>query len=411
MAIPSDADLEAGVENTATATTVTPDPAPGNDSATATVTTSAISDLIAMKWDTTAGPPPPGTPPTPLVAGSTVTYYLAVGNLGPSDATTARVADTLPPGVTYVSSVPECGFAPPDQVVCDLPTVPAGLAAVFPVTVRLDADLPAGTRLTNSVEITLTDPDRTDPVSSNNFAAVTNPVATSADLFVVKRTYSLDLPTFDFVIPSAAPAGTPTGYLIEIRNDGPSVARDVVLVDTSTMTDFFLNQVRLVRPGVEPVDLTADCSFSGGDLSCPLGDLPAFAPGDPSWTIQVDGVTLSSATAGSYENTAVLTSATPDSDVRRQLLDGTDHRHRARRDADHRQDERRQHGPRRRRRPRLRPRLDVHLPADRGQRARPDARGRVRRRRCRGHRRPPTGVHRERGDAVAGHLPGRRRRP
>ncbi len=80
------------------------------------------------------------------------------------------------------------------------------------------------------------------------------------------------------------------------------------------MTDFLVDQVRLVRPGLDPeaVDITADCSFSGGDLACPLGDLPVFAAGDPSWTIQVDGVTLSNAVPGAYENTATLTSPTAD---------------------------------------------------------------------------------------------------
>ncbi len=151
------------------------------------------------------------------------------------------------------------------------------------------------------MEVGFTDPAVVDPVSSNNFAALTNPVTTAADLSVAKRTYSLDLPVVRASpMPSSAPAGTPTGYLIDVRNDGPSVARDVELVDTSTMTDFFVNQVSLIRPGLDPeaIDITADCSFSGGDLACPLGDLPVFAAGDPSWTIQVDGVTLSNAVAG-----------------------------------------------------------------------------------------------------------------
>ena len=212
--------------------------------------------------------------------------------------------------------MPGCAFTPPNLVVCDLPTVPTGLAAVIPVTVLIDPGLTAGTQLTNSVDITLTDPNRVDPNSSNNFAAVTNPIAAAADLTVTKRTYSLDLPSFTPTVPSAAPAGTQTGYIIDVRNDGPSVGRDVVLVDSSTMTDFFVGQVRLVRPGLDPevVDLTADCSSSGGDLQCPLGDLPPLTATDPSWTIQVDGVTLSNAAAGSYQNTATVTSPTPDTD-------------------------------------------------------------------------------------------------
>ncbi|GAA1946624.1 hypothetical protein [Microbacterium deminutum] len=313
MNVPSDFDLDTGAVNTAEVASDTPDPALGNNTATTTITTRAISDLFVLKWDTTDFPT--SDQPQPLNAGQTVTYRLAVANLGPSDASSARVVDTLPPGATYVSSVPECSFAPPNQVVCDLPTVPNQFAAVFPIVVRLDSDLPDGALLTNSATIELTDPNRVDPVSSNNFAARTNPIATLADLNVAKQTYSLELPDQTFTIPSAAPAGTPTGYLIDVRNNGPSVARDAVLVDSSTMTDFLVNTITVIRPGQDPEDITAQCSFAGGDLQCPLGDLPVFAAGDPSWRIQVDGVTLSSAVAGAYTNTATVTSPTPDSNA------------------------------------------------------------------------------------------------
>ncbi len=312
MNVPADFDLQAGAVNTATVTSSTPDPAPGNNTATATVTARAISDLAVLKWDTTGGPPPPGTPPRSFTAGETVTYYVAALNFGPSDASSARVVDTLPTGVTFVSSVPECTFTPPDLIVCDLPTVPNQFAAVFPVTVIVDAALPEGTLLTNTAEITLTDPDRVDPVSSNNLVSVTNPVTTIADLNVVKSSYSLDLPDFGFTTPSSAPPGTNIGYGIDIRNAGPSIARDVLLVDSSTMTDFHVNRILLVKPGVDPVDITAQCSWSGGDLQCPIGDVPVFAPGAASWRVQVDGLSLSNATPGTYVNAANLSSGTAD---------------------------------------------------------------------------------------------------
>jgi uncharacterized repeat protein (TIGR01451 family) len=317
MHIPSGFDLDAGAVNRASVTSTTPDPAAGNNEATVTVTTRQIADLQAVKWDTTDAPPPPGTPPRSFNAGETVTYNVAAVNLGTSDAAGVRIIDTLPPGVTFVSTDPPdfCPFVAPNQVICDIPgSFPPNVGIFVPITVRIDADLADGTLLTNSAEVTFTDPNRIDPVSSNNFAALTNPITTAADLEVSKRTYSLDLPSGDLTIPSAAPAGTPTGYLIDVRNDGPSIARDVVLADSSTMKDFFLNQVRVIRPGLDPeaIDITADCSSSGGDLQCPLGDLPVFAAADPSWTIQVDGVTLSNAAAGSYQNTATVTSSTPE---------------------------------------------------------------------------------------------------
>ena len=322
MNIPGNFPLDPGAVNTATVTTSTSDPAPGNNQATVTVTTRALADLEAVKWDTAGPPPPPGTPPRTFQAGELVTYFVAAVNNGPSSASTVHVVDTLPPGVTFVAFAEGgelvCEFTAPDLVTCDIPGFDPNVGIFFGVTVRVDANLPDGTLLTNSVEVGFTDPAVVDPVSSNNFSSRTNSVVTSADLNVVKRTYSLDLPSGAMTIPSAAPAGAQTGYLIDIRNDGPSVARSVVLIDSSTLTDFFLNRIRLVQP--QPVgdpiviEITADCSFSGGNLQCPLGDLPVFDPGALSWTIQVDGVTLSNAAAGSYENTATLTSPTPDSD-------------------------------------------------------------------------------------------------
>ena len=298
MNVPAGFDLDAGAANTATVASSTPDPAPGNNVATATVTARAISDVAVLKWDTSDLPPPPGTPPRVFTAGEIVDYRIAALNFGPSDASSARVVDTLPPGVTFISSVPECFFSAPNQVICDLPTVPNQFAAIFPIRVQIDPALTEGTLLTNTVEITLTDPDRVDPVTSNNLVSVTNPIATTANLNAVKQTYSLDLPDFGFTVPSSAPAGTNTGYGIEIRNTGPSVARDTVLVDSSTMTDFYVNRVLLIKPGLEPEDITALCSWSGGDLQCPIGDVPVFAAGAPGWLVQVDGLTLSTPRRG-----------------------------------------------------------------------------------------------------------------
>ncbi|MET0736084.1 MAG: hypothetical protein ABWY55_10650 [Microbacterium sp.] len=315
MNVPAGFDLQVGAVNTATVTSATPDPVAGNDTASATITARAISDLSVVKWDTTQAPPDPGTPPRSFAAGELVTYYVAAVNAGPSDASTARVTDTLPPGVTFVSADFPCVFSPPSQVVCDMPDVPVGVGIYAGITVQVDTALAEGTPLTNTATVELTDPTRVDPVTSNNFATLTNPVTTRADLNVVKQTYSFDLATSAFVQPSSAPAGSLTGYIIDVRNDGPSIARDVVLVDSSTMTDFYLNQVRVLRSDGTEVDITASCSFSGGDLQCPLGDLPVFAAASPGWRIQVDGVTLSNAQPGDYVNTATLTSSTPDADA------------------------------------------------------------------------------------------------
>ncbi|MCH8110082.1 MAG: DUF11 domain-containing protein, partial [Chloroflexi bacterium] len=59
----------------------------------------------------------------PVVAGDDITYTIAVANTGDTDATGVFILDTLPDGVSFVSSIPAntCFFdteAFPDQVLC-----------------------------------------------------------------------------------------------------------------------------------------------------------------------------------------------------------------------------------------------------------------------------------------------------
>jgi len=305
MHIPSGQDLSEGIANTATVDGAGDDPAPANDEATAIITTGAISDLLALKFLNT--PPEP----EPLTAGQQVTYQVAVGNLGPSDASTARLVDELPAGVTFVSSVPECSYVAADHtVVCDLPSVPNQFAAVFPVTVRVNADVDEGTLLTNTATVTLTDPSRVDPVSSNNSAVVSRGVTTAADLVVEKTGFHLDLPSFTTVEPAATPPGGILAFGIDVRNDGPSVARDVVVSDTLNLSDFVVTQIRLVRSDGSVEDVTAACSVTGEDFQCGLGDLPPFTSGQASWRLQIDGVVLSNALGGIYVNEVTVSSTT-----------------------------------------------------------------------------------------------------
>ena len=81
--------------------TVTPsggvaDPDPANNTATDVDTLTPETDLSITKTDS-ADPVNPGDP---------LTYTLAFTNHGPSDVTGVTVVDTLPAGVTFVSSVP-----------------------------------------------------------------------------------------------------------------------------------------------------------------------------------------------------------------------------------------------------------------------------------------------------------------
>src|SRR5581483_9802416 len=89
-----------GITDRATVSSSVVDAVPANNSATITSTVVPASDItLAMSGN-----------PLAAVLGSNVTYTYTVLNLGPSPAGTVTLADTLPPGATFVSGTP--GYVP-----------------------------------------------------------------------------------------------------------------------------------------------------------------------------------------------------------------------------------------------------------------------------------------------------------
>jgi uncharacterized repeat protein (TIGR01451 family) len=138
--------------NTATVTPPAglPDPNPANNSATDIDTLTPEVDLAVTKTDS-ADPVSPGDP---------LTYTVTVTNAGPSHGTGVTLADTLPAGVTFVSSSPgppACAFAG-GTLTCSLGALAAGASA----TVTIDVTVNAGSGMlvnTASASANETDPD------------------------------------------------------------------------------------------------------------------------------------------------------------------------------------------------------------------------------------------------------------
>ncbi len=214
-----------------------PDPDPTDDTTTVVVDVEPSADLSLIKT----------SDPTSAAPGDEVVWTLTVTNDGPSTATAATITDTLPAGVTFVSS-PTCTNSA-GTVTCLLGDIPDGEQRVATIRVQIQPGAPSTVTNTAAVTSPVDDPDPTD---NDDDASVS--VQESADLSVEKVA---DLA-------SAEPGDTIT-YTLTVHNDGPDTAQNVTLSDTIPSGLAFVSST----PG------PPDCTESGGALSCAFGDIPA----------------------------------------------------------------------------------------------------------------------------------------
>ncbi len=276
---------------------------PGNDDATGLESTTAISDdtgtdsltfacntadTISNSFTVQYSPPAAVTASAdlsiskidsadPVNAGASLTYTVTVDNAGPDTATNVVVTDTLPAGVTLVSTS-GCSEDPNGVPMCSLGDITAGSNASYTITVSVDAAT-VGT-ITNMASVTS---DTADPDTGNNMASEDTTVIAIADLSISKT---------DSVDPVIA--GTALTYTITVNNAGPSMATSVVVTDT-------------LPAGVSLVSTSGCSEDPAGVPTCSLGNIASG--GNASYTVTVD---VAPDTLGSISNTAMVTSATAD---------------------------------------------------------------------------------------------------
>ena len=248
------------------------DPDPANDTSTATTSVTGEADLSVVKSDS----------PDPVVAGTNLSYTLTVANAGPSDATGVALTDTLPAGVTFVSSVPgspACSESA-GAVTCALGTVASGATSTVNIQVRVDPS--TRSTLTNTASVAS---NETDPNAVNDTSTATTSVTAQADLSVTKSDS-----------PDPVVAGTVLSYTLTVANVGTSSATGVSLIDTLPSAWSFGS----ASPG---------CSYNAGtdQVTCNIGEV---GPGETT-TVTLQVMIASSAT-GTISNTATAASAETD---------------------------------------------------------------------------------------------------
>jgi uncharacterized repeat protein (TIGR01451 family) len=210
------------------------DPTPGNNSATDTDTITQSADLAITKTDGV----------TSVVAGGSVTYTITASNAGPSNASGATVADTLPAiltGGTWTCVAAGGGTctASGSGNINDTVNLPAGGSVTYTVSATVS---PAATGTLSNTATVSAPAGVTDPNPGNNSATDTDTIGQSGDLAV-----TLTGPA------GSVTAGDTVVYTLAVGNSGPSNATGATV--TSTLAP-------------APTSVNWTCVGSGG-ASCP----------------------------------------------------------------------------------------------------------------------------------------------
>lgn len=270
------------ITDTATVSSSTSDPNPADNSASATVVVAAAgqSDLAVTLT---------GTPSTVESSGNNnkITYTVVATNNGPA-AVTAVLTDTYSSTETLTTANPCPGGWTYTSVSSTKFTCSASMAAytsassMFVMTV-VSGTAP-GTAITNTMSI---GPTANDPNLSNNTATVITYVAspTQADAAIIMT-----------AAPQPVLPGTPLTYTLQVTNNGPAEATNLV------MTDPLPTQVTFASDSISLPASLGSCSQASGTVTC---DISSLSVGGLA-IITINTVTESSGTPAAATNTATV---------------------------------------------------------------------------------------------------------
>ncbi|HEV3307402.1 MAG TPA: C25 family cysteine peptidase [Candidatus Sulfotelmatobacter sp.] len=199
---------------TSTISSTTSDPNSSNNSTTVSIPLATACDLSV----TNSGAP------SPVVAGSNITYTQVVTNSGPSNCASATFTEAFPANTTFVSLSPvptgwTCTTA--GSISCTNPTVAPGSISTFPVVVTVNAGTAAGTIITDTAIVATSTRDTN---TANNSATVTIGVASAAQA---------DLSVTNSASPNPVTAGNNITYTQTVTNGGPAAASTLTFTETT----------------------------------------------------------------------------------------------------------------------------------------------------------------------------------
>ncbi|MBS0321678.1 MAG: DUF11 domain-containing protein [Proteobacteria bacterium] len=244
--------------------------------------------------------------PDPVKAGQDLTYTLVVSNAGPDAATNVTVTDVLQSlvatgslqSVTVSPAGGSCSPAAPANgtsitLTCNLGTLAASDAVTVTVVVRPSI----ATTGARSNTATVRSPDVGDPDPSNNSSTASGQVTAVADMTVSKT-----------ASPNPVRGGTPLTYVLAAKNNGPSTAQAVHVVDTLPTNAVWISLGTITGGGT----CTAPAAGAlGGTLTCDWTSIPNNTQRTVTYVVRP----LATAAGTNAVNSAVVSTTTEESDT------------------------------------------------------------------------------------------------
>lgn len=259
------------IVNTASLSSSTVDLSPEDNVATVTVPVLTSAAVSVIK----------GATPSPVIAGTTLTYSITVSNTGPSDAKNVSLADSIPSSLANAQYSTDGGVSfSPWSTPYNIGTLSKNTSKN--IIIRGNVTSGAIGNIINTVTVSSSTPN---PNPRNTVSTVTTPINASADLSVTK-----------VAPPTSVLAGQTLIYTIVVKNSGPSDAQNVALNDN-------------IPSSLTNVQYSVDGGLTYNNWVSPyaIGTIP----NGTSKTIYIKGTVTSSAT-NPIVNTVTISSTTPD---------------------------------------------------------------------------------------------------
>ena len=259
------------ITNTAVVSSTTADPNLNNNASTIETEVNLLADILVMKT----------AEPNSAVPGTLLRYTIQVENLGPANAENVILNDDIPASIINPEYSLDGGASfQPWNGSLNIGTLNSGISLT--VLIQGTVSLNSSEYIVNTATVSSTTPD---PDLSNNISTIITPVNPQAGISIIKvADEDVAVPGEEFV------------YTIEIFNEGPSNATNVVLTDD-----------------IPDVILNPEYSLDGGATFQPWTgslNIGTVAPGQLIRII-IKGLVSSTAT-GDITNTAEVSADVPE---------------------------------------------------------------------------------------------------